>query len=236
MFDYTTSKSYAQKSQYDLGLRRYMISVYKYMTLALGITAFIAYWISTSAKALNLVLYSPLKWIVMLAPFFMAVYMGARIMRMSVESARILLLVFAALMGLSLSYIFVYYTGQSIARVFFITAAMFGGMSLYGYTTKKDLTAFQSFFFMGLIGIIIASLVNIFLQSSMMHFIISIATVIVFTFFTAYDTQKLKEIYYGVSGNDEVSSKIAVYGALSLYLDFINLFLALLQLFGGRRN
>lgn len=236
MFDYTTTRAFTKNNQYDLGLRQYMMSVYKYMTFALAVTAIVAFWAASSPKVLNVILYSPLKWVVMLAPFAMAIYMGARIMRMSLQTAKAMLAIFSALMGLSISYVFVYYTGQSIARVFAISAAMFGGMSLYGYTTKRDLTRYQSFFFMGLIGIIIASLVNLFLHSSMMHFMLSIATVLVFTFFTAYDTQKLKEIYYRTSGGSETTSKIAVYGALSLYLDFINLFLALLQLFGMRRN
>ncbi|MCL4161476.1 UNVERIFIED_CONTAM: hypothetical protein GTU68_030052 [Idotea baltica] len=138
-------------------------------------------------------------------------------------------------MGASLSSIFLVYTGHSIVRVFFITASTFGAMSLYGYTTKRDLSQFGSFLIMGLIGVVIASLVNIFMQSSAMQFVISVVGVLVFVGLTAYDTQRIKETYYSVAGNAEVASKAAIYGALSLYMDFVNLFIMLLQLFGNRR-
>ena len=153
---------------------------------------------------------------------------------MQASTAQTLFWVYAGLMGLSLSFIFIVYTGTSIARVFFITAGTFAGMSLYGYTTKRDLSGWGSFLFMGLIGVIIASVVNMFLQSTVMHFVISVIGVLVFVGLTAYDTQAIKNIY-SESDSDEVYSKKAVMGALRLYLDFINLFIMLLRLFGSRR-
>ena len=156
-------------------------------------------------------------------------------MNFSIERAQMTFWGFAALMGASLSWIFAVYTGVSIARVFFITAAVFGSMSLYGYTTKRDLTSMGSFMIMGLIGIIIASLVNLFLQSSALHFAISILGVIIFVGLTAYDTQRIKSIYYQVAGSGELAVKFSILGALSLYMDFINLFLQMLQFFGERK-
>ena len=169
-----------------------------------------------------------------LAPLGIVFYMSFGINKMSASKAQTVFWIFAALMGASLSSIFIVYTMPSIARVFFITSATFGAMSLYGYTTKKDLTGWGSFLMMGLIGIIIASIVNIFLKSSAMHFIISIFGVLVFVGLTAYDTQKIKHMYYA-SDSGEVMGKKAVMGALTLYLDFINLFIMLLRLFGQRR-
>ena len=153
---------------------------------------------------------------------------------MQASTAQALFWVFSGLMGLSLASFFIVYTGTSIARVFFISASVFAAMSLYGYTTKRDLSGFGSFLIMGLIGIVIASLVNLFLQSSAMHFVISVIGVLVFTGLTAYDTQKIKSIYLESDGA-EVSQKKAIMGALNLYLDFINLFIMLLHLFGERR-
>ena len=182
----------------------------------------------------NALFFSGLKWIVMLAPLGVVFYMSFGINKMSASKAQTVFWVFAALMGLSLSWILLVYTGASVARVFFITSATFGAMSLYGYTTKRDLTKFGSFLMMGLIGIIIASLVNIFLKSSMMYFVISILGVLIFVGLTAYDTQKIKNMYVA-SDTGELMGKKAVMGALTLYLDFINLFIMLLRLFGQRR-
>jgi FtsH-binding integral membrane protein len=176
---------------------------------------------------------SPLKWVVMLAPLAAVFFLSFRIQKMSASAAQTTFWVYAAIMGVSLSSIFLVFTGGSIARVFFITAASFGALSLYGYTTKKDLSGWGSFLFMGLIGIVIASIVNIFLASSAMQFAISVIGVLVFAGLTAYDTQQIKEMYYE-GDSSEVSIKKSVMGALRLYLDFINLFLMLLQLFGNR--
>jgi len=177
---------------------------------------------------------SGLSFVIMLAPLGFVFYLSARINKMSTASAQITFWLFASIMGLSLASIFVQFTHSSIARVFFITAGTFGAMSLYGYTTKRDLTKLGGFLFMGLIGIIIASIVNIFFQSGMMAFVISVIGVLVFVGLTAYDTQNIKNMYYG-GDSEEVGSKKALMGALKLYLDFINLFILLLQLFGQRR-
>jgi FtsH-binding integral membrane protein len=176
---------------------------------------------------------SPLMWVIVLAPLGMVFFLSFRIQKMSVSAAQTTFWVFATLMGVSLATLFAVYTAESITRVFFITAATFGAMSLYGYTTKRDLTAMGSFLFMGLIGIIIAMVVNIFLQSSAIQFAVSVLGVLIFVGLTAYDTQKIKEMYY-VGDDGTVAGRKAIMGALSLYLDFINLFLMLLRLFGNR--
>ena len=231
----------------DEGLRAYMLKVYNYMAtgvLLTGIIALISFKMSVvtdSSGAIagftsmgNALFFSGLKWIVMLAPLGVVFYMSFGIAKMSASKAQTVFWIFAALMGASLSSIFLAYTGTSITRVFFITAGTFGAMSIYGYTTKRDLTKLGSFLMMGLIGIIIASLVNIFLKSSMMYFVISIIGVLVFVGLTAYDTQKIKNMYLA-SDSGELMGKKAVMGALTLYLDFINLFIMLLRLFGQRR-
>jgi FtsH-binding integral membrane protein len=177
---------------------------------------------------------SGLKWVLMLAPLGVVFYMSFNIAKMTAAKAQTTFWVFAALMGASLSSIFLMYTGASITRVFFITAGTFGSMSIYGYTTNRDLTKLGSFLMMGLFGIIIASVVNIFMKSSMMYFVISILGVLIFVGLTAYDTQKIKNRYLE-SDSGELMGKKAVMGALTLYLDFINLFIMLLRLFGQRR-
>ncbi|MGE0230978.1 MAG: Bax inhibitor-1/YccA family protein [Flavobacteriaceae bacterium] len=224
----------------DEGLRSYMLRVYNYMAIGLGITGIVAFAAAAMAvsggqlTAFGQAIYlSPLKWVIMLAPLGMVFYLSARISSMSVSGAQIAFWVFAGLMGLSLSSIFMVYTGASISRVFFITAASFAGLSLYGYTTKKDLSGWGSFLFMGLIGIIIASIVNIFLASSALQFAVSVIGVLVFAGLTAYDTQQIKEMYYEADDNATAGRK-AIMGALRLYLDFINLFVMLLSLFGNR--
>ena len=231
----------------DEGLRAYMLKVYNYMTTGLLLTGLVAYFFGKASiitgemgqivgvTSIGALLFnSPLKWVVMLAPLGFVFYLSARINKMSVSSAQITFWIFSAIMGLSLASIFIVYTQASIARVFFISSGTFAAMSLYGYTTKKDLTKLGGFLFMGLIGIIIASLVNLFFQSSALHFAISVIGVLVFVGLTAYDTQSIKNMYYA-GDSESVGGKKALMGALRLYLDFINLFIMLLRLFGQRR-
>ncbi len=221
----------------DEGLRTHMLRVYNYMGIGLAITGAVAFffsqWASSSQDIFNLVYLSPLKWLVMLSPLAFVLVLSFGINKMSFATAQLTFWAFATVMGISLSSIFFIYTDASIAKVFFITAAMFGTMSLYGYTTKRDLTAMGSFLMMGLIGIIIAMVVNMFLQSSALEFGISVLGVLIFVGLTAYDTQKIKELYEELDGS-EVMGKKAIMGALTLYLDFINLFMMLLRLFGNR--
>ncbi|MBD8066523.1 Bax inhibitor-1/YccA family protein [Devosia sp. PTR5] len=236
----------------DEGLRSYMLRVYNYMGIGLVVTGLVAWFAANAAVTTNadaaagqladgtlvtqwgaLLFASPLQWVVMLAPLAFVLVLSFGINKLSVPAAQGVFWAFAAVMGLSLSSIFLVYTGASIAKVFFITAATFGAMSLYGYTTKRDLTSMGNFLMMGLIGIIIASVVNIFLGSSMLDFAISVLGVLIFVGLTAYDTQKIKESYSEHYGAD-VLAKNAIMGALSLYLDFINLFMMLLRLFGNR--
>jgi FtsH-binding integral membrane protein len=219
----------------DEGLRQHMLSIYNYMGLGLALTGLTAYVTASTPVLFMAIFGTPLKWVVMLAPLGFVFFLAARINKMSVSAAQITFWTFAIAMGLSLASIFVVFTGESIARVFFITAATFGAVSLYGYTTKRDLSGFGSFLFMGLIGIIIASIVNIFIASSALQFAVSVIGVLVFTGLTAWDTQRLKEEYYAGAGQ-EVAAKQSIMGALSLYLNFINLFVMLLQLFGQSRE
>ena len=218
----------------DVGLRAYMLRVYNYMSLGLALTGAVAFAASTSQDLMQVIHGTPLKWVVMLAPIGFVIFLSARMHAMKPATAQTVFWVYAGFMGLSLSYIFLAYTGASITRVFFITAATFAGMSLYGYTTKRDLSGFGSFLMMGLIGIIIASVVNMFLQSSAMHFVISVVGVLVFVGLTAYDTQAIKSMY-SETDTGATQEKKAIMGALRLYLDFINLFIMLLSLFGNRR-
>ena len=237
----------AKTAVWDAGLRAYMLKVYNYMAtgvLLTGIISVISFKLSAEVSVSgqiialtdygNAIFNSGLKWLVMLAPLAVIFYMSFGINKMSTGKAQTVFWIFTILMGLSLSWVLIVFTGVSVARVFFITSATFGAMSIYGYTTKRDLTKLGSFLMMGLIGIIIASLVNIFLKSTMMHFVISILGVLIFVGLTAYDTQKIKNMY-SASDTIEVSGKKAIMGALTLYLDFINLFIMLLSLFGQRR-
>ncbi len=217
----------------DEGLRAYMLRVYNYMASALALTGVVAYGVASTPTLFNAIYGTPLMWVVMLSPLALVFLLSARVAKMSVGAALATFWVFATLMGASLAYIFIIYTETSIARVFFITAGTFGAMSLYGYTTKKDLTGWGSFLMMGLIGIIIASIVNFFLAASALHFAISAIGVLVFVGLTAYDTQRITNSYYE-GDSTAVASKKAIMGALSLYLDFINLFLMMLRLFGNR--
>ena len=224
----------SQSTVIDQGLREYMMKVYNYMTSGLAISGLVAWGFSKSPALMGAIYGTGLQWIVMLAPLGFIFFLGARLQKMSLSAAQMTFWAFSAVMGISLSYIFVVYTGISIARVFFITCGTFAGMSIYGYTTKRDLTKLGSFLIMGLIGIIIASIVNIFMQSSAMHFVISAIGVLVFVGLTAYDTQRIKSTYYQVAGTN-FAQKAAIMGALTLYLDFINLFVMLMQFFGQRR-
>jgi uncharacterized protein len=222
----------------DEGLRAYMLRVYNLMAMGLAITG-VAAWgtfqlaMSNPAFA-NLIYASPLRWVLMLAPLALVFFLGFRIHTMSVSAAQTMFWGYAALLGASLSTIFIVFTGASIVQTFFITATAFGALSLYGYTTKRDLTAMGSFLIMGVVGILIASLVNIFLQSSALQFAISAIGVVAFAGLTAYDTQKIKEMYF--EGDDDVTGgRKAIMGALNLYLDFVNLFMFMLQFLGDRR-
>ncbi|WP_416797238.1 Bax inhibitor-1/YccA family protein [Ciceribacter azotifigens] len=224
----------------DEGLRAYMLKVYNLMALGLAITGVAAYLSFNLAvdngqlTAFGQAIYvSGLKWVVIFAPVALVFFMSFRIHTMSVAAAQLTFWIYAALMGLSLSSIFLIYTGQSIVQTFFVTAASFGALSLYGYTTKRDLSAMGSFLIMGLFGLIIASLVNLFLASSALEFAISIIGVLIFAGLTAWDTQRIKESYYEADSNDTAGRK-AIMGALQLYLDFINLFLFLLRFLGNR--
>ncbi|PKQ04062.1 MAG: hypothetical protein CVT72_13345 [Alphaproteobacteria bacterium HGW-Alphaproteobacteria-11] len=230
----------------DEGLRSYMLSVYNYMAMALALTGLVALGaynmavVETPAglafSEFGQAIYaSPLKWVVMLAPLGFVFFLSFRIQKLSLTAAQATFWLFAGVMGLSLSSIFLVYTGESITTTFFVTAAAFGSLSLYGYTTKRDLSGMGSFLFMGLIGIIIAMVVNIFLASSALQFAISVIGVLVFAGLTAYDTQRIKGMYYE-GDSVAASGKKAVMGALSLYLDFINMFMFLLQFLGSQRN
>jgi len=221
----------------DEGLRSHMLRVYNYMGIGLALTGVVAYffaqWAVSSPAVAQAVYGSPLAWVIMLSPLAFVLVLSFGINKLSFGTAQLVFWGFAAVMGLSLSSIFLVYTSASIAKVFFITAAMFGSMSLYGYTTKRDLTGMGSFLMMGLIGLIIAMVVNIFLASSALDFAISAVGVLIFVGLTAYDTQKIKEAYAENIGHEGLG-KLAIMGALTLYLDFINLFLMLLRLFGNR--
>ena len=219
------------------GLRSYMLKVYHYMAGALGITGLIAYLTASSPALLSFIYQSPMQWVVMFAPLIFVFIFSSKIHTMRVETAQVSFWCFAVLMGLSLSWIFLAYSlGASIARVFFVSASMFGAMAIYGNTTKRDLTSFGSFLIMGVVGIIIASLINMFIQSSALHFAISLLGVLLFTGLTAYDSQKIKDVYYRYNnGNEAALSKFSIMGALTLYFDFINIFISLLSLMGDRR-
>jgi uncharacterized protein len=219
----------------DEGLRSYMLRVYNYMASGLALTGIVAYLVAQSPAAMHAIFGTPLFWLVVFAPLILVFILSARIARMQASTAQALFWVYAALMGVSLASIFVVYTGTSIARVFFISAGAFAGLSLYGYTTRRDLSGMASFLMVGLIGVVLASLVNLFLHSTGLQFAVSVIGVLVFAGLTAYDTQAIKELYFAGDEGD-VATKKSVIGALRLYLDFLNLFLLLLQLFGNQRS
>ncbi len=238
-------------AEIDAGLRAHMNKVYGLMSVGLIVTGIVSYFVGMDLSAavngeptrflsygvINAMFSSPLMYLIMFAPLIMVFMFGAAVNRMSQSCAQMFFYAFAAVMGLSISSIFVVYTGFSIAQTFFVTAIAFASLSLWGYTTKKDISGWGSFLFMGLVGIIVASIVNIFLQSSAVMFAVSALGVLIFAGLTAYDTQKIKNQYLQVRtqpNGEAMAGKMAVYGALSLYLDFINLFLMLLRLFGNR--
>ena len=238
-------------AEYDAGLRAHMLGVYNYMALGVALTGLVAYALTlftttndpamavatfrngTMLTELGRTLYgSPLKYVLMFAPLGFVMLLSFRVHKMSIGAAQLSFWAFAAVMGASLSSILLIYTGASVARVFFITAAAFGGLSLYGYTTKKDLSGWGTFLIMGVIGIIIAAIVNIWLQSTALQFAISVIGLLAFAGLTAYDTQRIKEEYFAFAHDGVMLAKSAILGALSLYLDFINMFTSLLYLFG----
>jgi len=237
----------------DEGLRSHMLGVYNYMTAGIALTGIVAYGLlqfttttdpalavatlrnGTMLTELGRTLYgSPIQYVLMFAPLAFVLFLSFRAHKMSVGAAQIAFWGFAAVMGLSLSSIFLIYTGQSIVQIFFVTAAAFASLSVWGYTTKKDISGWGSFLIMGVVGIIIAAIINLFLQSSAMQFAISAIGVLVFAGLTAYDTQRIKDEYLVLRHDSAMLAKSAILGALSLYLDFINMFISLLQLFGGR--
>jgi uncharacterized protein len=234
----------------DAGLRAYMIRVYNYMAAGVALTGVVAWFAYQAAGGDQIqvigrqvsgltsfghaIFSGPLMWVLVLAPLGLVMLLSFGINRFSVSSALALFFAYSGLLGLSLASIFLVYTQASIAQVFFISAATFGAMSLYGYTTQRDLSGIGSFMFMGLIGLMIASVVNIFLHSSGLDWVISVAGVLIFVGLTAYDTQSIKEMY-DVNDDGTIAGRKAVMGALRLYLDFINLFLMMLRLFGDRR-
>ncbi len=240
-----------RSAEIDAGLRAHMNKVYGLMSVGLVVTGIVSYFVGMDLSAavhgeptrflsygvINAMFTSPLMYLVMFAPLIMVFMFGAAVNRLSQAGAQMFFYVFSALMGLSLSSIFVVYTGFSIAQIFFITAIAFSSLSLWGYTTKKDLTGWGSFLIMGVVGILVASIVNIWLASPAIMFAVSALGVLLFAGLTAYDTQKIKSMYLQVRSHPDgeaIAGKMAIHGALSLYLDFINLFLMLLRLFGNR--
>ncbi len=231
---WTVRPAVGAQADIDVGLRDYMLRIYNYMASGLALTGIVAY-VAANSGFIAHIYNTPLMWLVMLAPLGLVMWLSFGINRMQASTAQAIYWLYAGLMGLSMATIFLVYTNTSIARVFFITAGTFAAMSLYGYTTQRDLARFGSFLFMGLIGIIIAMFVNLFIGSSALQFAISVIGVIVFTGLTAWDTQSIKEMYL-VSDDGQIAGKKAVMGALRLYLDFINLFMMLMQLLGTRRD
>ncbi|AID30001.1 hypothetical protein BFX40_21125 [Mesorhizobium sp. SEMIA 3007] len=218
---------------FDEGLRQHMLRVYNYMGLGLVVTGLVAFLVSSTPALYVPIFSSPLKWVVMLAPLAFVMLFSFKMQTMSAASAQAMFWAFCAVMGLSLASVFLVFTGTSIARTFFIAATMFGATSLYGYTTRRDLTQFSSFLIMGLIGVVIASIVNIFLGSTALQFAISVIGIAVFIGLTAWDTQTIKE-QYAENFDAESRQKLAVFGAFSLYLNFINIFQLLLNFTGER--
>jgi uncharacterized protein len=237
MAEYQTIRTVgAQTAVIDQGLRAHMNKVYGLMSVGMLLTAGVAWAVGTSPAMVAAIFGTPLKWLVMFAPLIMVFAFGALINRLSVAAAQLFFYAYASLMGLSLSYIFAVYTGTSIAQTFLVTSIAFAGLSLYGYTTKKDLSGMGTFLMMGLIGLIVASIVNIFLASSALAFAVSVIGVLIFAGLTAYDTQSIKNEYieHAAQGDQAWLGKSAIMGALRLYLDFINMFMFLLQFLGNR--
>lgn len=244
MIDYTNQFAGAQRKSFDEGLRNYMLKIYNYMSLGILLTGVMA-WGTLNLSPLTQLMYevnsagqiigqSTLGMFITFVPLGIAIFFFMGISRMSMQTAMLMFWAYAATMGMSLSYVGLAYTGQSIAKTFFISASVFASMSIYGYVTKRDLTSIGSFLFMGLIGLIIVSLVNMWLRSPAIEYATSFIGVAIFMGLTAWDTQKLKAIYYQTGGG-EAGQKMSIVGAFTLYLDFINLFLYLLRFFGDRR-
>lgn len=223
----------ASEPAFDEGLRRHMLRVYNYMGLGLALTGLVAFFVASTPAIYQPIFGTPLKWVVMLAPLGFVMFMSIRMEKMSASAVQTTFWAFAAVMGVSMASIFLVFTGVSIATTFLVTAIMFASVSLWGYTTRRDLTGFGTFLFMGLIGVVIASVVNIFLQSSALQFVMSFVGVAVFTGLTAWDTQRLKS-EYSAFHDHETGTKLAVFGALSLYLNFVNIFQLLLNFTGER--
>lgn len=219
----------------DQGLRAHMLRVYNYMASAVALSGIVAALVASSPAAMQLIFGTPLKWVAMLAPLAFVLVLSFRFESMSKSAVQALFWAYAASIGVSLSVLLMVYTGTSVARAFFISAAMFAGMSLYGYTTKTSLAKFSSFLIMGVFGLLIAGIVNIFMQSTMMQFVISAASVLVFCGLTAWDTQRIKDTYAEYAGT-EVEDKLSVMNALSLYINFIVIFQSILQLTGQRNS
>ena len=234
-YDWQRGAATPDRVLFDEGLRQHMLRVYNYMGLGLVMTGLVAFIVGTTPALYVPIFSTPLKWFVMLAPLAFVLFFSFRMESMSASGAQALFWAFCAVMGLSLASIFLVFTGTSIARTFFIAAAMFGATSLYGYTTKRDLSQFGSFLIMGLIGVVIASLVNLFLASSALQFAISVIGIVVFVGLTAWDTQSIKE-QYAENFDAESKQKLAVFGAFSLYLNFINIFQLLLNFTGQREE
>jgi hypothetical protein len=220
---------------FDAGLRRHMLGIYNNMGLGLVITGLVAALVASTPALSGLIFGTPLKWVAIFAPLAFVFFLSFRMERMTVASARTAFFAFAGVMGVSMASIFLAYTETSIARTFFIAAAMFLSVSLWGYTTKSDLTKWTTFLFMGLIGVVIAGIVNVFLGSSTLQLIVSVAGVIVFTGLTAWDTQRAKSDYLAFAGTEH-AEKLGIMGALSLYLNLVNLFQLLLTFFGQREE
>ena len=222
----------------DEGLRAYMLKVYNYMAGGVAVTGIVALalanWVATNPAIGQTLYQSPLRWVIMLAPLAFVMVLSFGINRLSTGAAQAVFWAFSAVMGVSISWIFMVYTGGSIAQTFFVTAAAFACLSLYGYTTKKDLSGWGTFLIMGVFGLIIASLVNIFLQSSALMFAVNVLGVLIFAGLTAYDTQRIKAMYDHVAHDGTLLAKSAIMGALSLYLDFVNMFMFLLSFLGNR--
>ena len=234
-YGWQTGAGRIDRTLVDEGLRRHMLRVYNYMGLGLVVTGLVAYAVGTTPALYVPIFSTPLKWVVMLAPLAFVLFFSFRMQSISAAGAQGMFWAFCAVMGLSMASIFLVFTGTSIARTFFIASAMFGTTSLYGYTTKRDLSRFGSFLIMGLIGVLIASLVNIFLASSMLQFVVSIVGILVFVGLTAWDTQSIKE-RYAENFDAQSQQKLAVFGAFSLYLNFINIFQLLLNFTGQRED
>ncbi|KSV62611.1 membrane protein [Sinorhizobium sp. GW3] len=227
--------SQASATALDEGLRQHMLRVFNYMGLGLVVTGLVAFIVGTTPALYVPIFSTPLKWVVMLAPLAFVFFFSFKMHSMSASSAQMTFWAFCAVMGLSLASVFLVFTGASIARTFFIAATMFGATSLYGYVTKRDLAKFGSFMIMGLIGVMIASIVNIFLGSSALQFAVSVIGIVVFVGLTAWDTQNIKE-QYADNFDQESQQKLAVFGALSLYLNFVNIFQLLLNFTGQREE